>query len=455
MKKTLSIANGAGFWGDRPEVPVRLMKNGGFDVLTLEYLAELTMSILAAQKKLDPALGYVREFPDFIKKATGLIKKNRKIKIITNAGGLNPIACAKVVAHNLVGDGIKDLKIGVVFGDDILGVMPDLVNNKKLNHMDTGLPIDSIASKIISANVYFGADGIIKCLREGADIVITGRVADASLTLAPCINAFDWDPQNFDLMSAGMIAGHLIECGAQVSGGNYSGVKNFSLKAPGYPICQMNSDGTFVITKEKKSDGCVSVGTVSEQLIYEIGDPKHYLTPDVDCDFTKVKLKQKGLNKVLVSNCKGQRASETYKVSIAYDDGYKCSNSLFVYGDHAYEKAKECFEIIRDQIKQEKIQLTNLLPEYLGSGITLPIPSNKLNNSKEIFLRISASATNKDALIKFSKLFAPLVTSGPAGVSGYTGGLPKPHKSLGFWPALLDKKLLTVQTMVKKAGDLI
>ena len=455
MKKTISIANGAGFWGDRPEAPVRLMQKGGFDVLTLEYLAELTMSILAAQKKIDPNMGYVKEFPDFIKKITGLIKKNKKIKFITNAGGLNPLACAKVVSQNLVNDGIKDLRIGVVFGDDILGMVPDLVSKKQLKHMDTGMTIDKVAPKIISANVYFGADGIVKCLREGADIVITGRVADASLTLAPCIDAFNWDPQDFDLMAAGMIAGHLIECGAQVSGGNYSGIRNFSLKSPGYPICHMNSDGTFVITKEKKSDGCISVGTVSEQLIYEIGDPKHYLTPDVDCDFTSVNLKQKSANTVLVSNCKGRKATDTYKVSIAYDDGYKCSNTLFVYGKQAYLKAKECYEIICDQIKQEKILLNNIFVEYLGSGDTLSIPTNKLIDSKEIFLRISASANNKESLVRFSKLFAPLVTSGPAGVSGYTGGLPKPQKLLGFWPSLLDKKLVSVQTMVKSAGDLI
>ena len=455
MKKTISIANGAGFWGDRPEVPVRLMRNGGFDVLTLEYLAELTMSILAAQKKVDPAMGYVKEFPDLIKRISSDIKKNRKIKIITNAGGLNPIACAKAVAQNLVSDGIKDLKIGVVYGDDILGMIPDLVSKKHLKHMDTGLSIDTVASKIISANVYFGSDGIVKCLEEGADIVITGRVADASLTLSPCIHAFGWDPKNYDLMSAGMIAGHLIECGAQVSGGNYSGKRNYTLKSPGYPICQMNSDGTFVISKEKKSDGCISVGTVSEQLIYEIGDPNHYLTPDVDCDFTSVKLKQKAANSVFVSGSKGQKATDTYKVSIAYDDGYKCSNTLLLYGDNSYAKAQECFAIIKDQIKQEKILLRELYPEYLGSGVTLPIPTNKIKDSNEIFLRISASATNKDALMKFSKLFAPLVTSGPAGVSGYTGGLPKPQKMLGFWPSLLDKKLLEVQTMVKKAVDLV
>lgn len=455
MKKTITIANGAGFWGDRPEAPVRLMQKGGFDVLTLEYLAELTMSILAAQKKADPAMGYVKEFPDLIKKITGDIKKNRKIKIITNAGGLNPLACAKAVAQNLVIDGIKDLKIGVVFGDDIFGNIPDLVKKKYLKHLDTGLSVDAIAPKIISANVYFGADGIVNCLREGAEIVITGRVADASLTLAPCIDAFNWDIQNYDLMSAGMIAGHLIECGVQVSGGNYSGFKNFTLKSPGYPICLMNSDGTFTITKEKKSDGCVSVGTVSEQLIYEIGDPKHYLTPDVDCDFTSVSLTQRGINSVMVKNAKGQKPTDTLKVSIAYDDGYKISNSLLVYGYNAYEKAQECFSIIKNQVKQEKIQLSHLLPEYLGSGITLNIPTSKLNKSKEIFLRISASATNKDSLIRFSKLFAPLVTSGPAGVSGYTGGLPKPQKSLGFWPALLDKKLCTVQTQVKKAGDFL
>jgi hypothetical protein len=454
MKNTISIANGAGFWGDRAAVPVRLIENGGFDYLTLEYLAELTMSILAAQKKADPLMGYVKDFPDLIKKVCKSLQK-KKIKIVTNAGGLNPIACAKAVAKNLVDGGLRDLKVGVVFGDNILEKLPQLISKNLLKHMDTNQSIKSIASKIISANVYFGADGIVKCLQEGADIVITGRVADASLTLGPCIHEFNWDTQNNDLMAAGMIAGHLIECGAQVTGGNYSGKKDFTLKSPGYPIAKINADGTFVITKEKKTDGRVSIGTVSEQLIYEIGDPKNYFTPDVICDFTSVQLQQKGKDEVLVSHCNGKKATNTLKVSIAYDDGYKCTNTLLLYGIHAYEKAKECFEIIEHQIKKEKIKLKDLLPEYLGSGNTLPIPTNKLNDSKEIFLRISAAADNKEDLIKFSKLFAPLVTSGPAGVSGYTGGSPKPQKLLGFWPALLEKKLVTVETEVKKAGDFI
>jgi len=352
-----------------------------------------------------------------------------------------------------VDGGLSHFKVGVVFGDDILEQLPQLMKKKLLNHMDTNLSIQTIASKIISANVYFGADGIVKCLQEGADIVITGRVADASLTLGPCIHAFDWDAQNSDLMAAGMIAGHLIECGAQVSGGNYSGRKNFSLKSPGYPIAKMNADGTFLITKEKNTDGCVSVETVSEQLIYEIGDPQKYFTPDVICDFTSVQLKQMGKDKVFVYGCKGQTASNTLKTSIAYDNGYKCSNTLFVYGQKAYEKAKECFEIIQYQVKQEKIKLKNLFPEFLGSGNTLVIPVNKVMESKEIFLRVSAASDQKEELMKFSKLFAPLVTSGPAGVSGYTGGLPKPQKSLGFWPALLDKKYVKVETIVKKARD--
>lgn len=452
MKKTISIANGAGFWGDRATVPVRLIENGGFDVLTLEYLAELTMSILGAQKKVDSQMGYVKDFPDLIKKVSSTLKK-KKIKIITNAGGLNPIACAKAVAKNLVEGGLGNCKVGVVFGDDILERLPNLISKNLLKHMDTNRSIKTIAPKIISANVYFGADGIVKCLQEGADIVITGRVADASLTLAPCIHAFNWDTKNSDLMAAGMIAGHLIECGAQVSGGNYSGKKNFTLKSPGYPIAKINADGTFLITKEKNTDGCVSIGTVSEQLIYEIGDPKKYFTPDVICDFTSVQLKQTGKDKVLVYNCRGQKATNTLKVSIAFDNGYKCTNTLMIYGNQAYEKAKECFEIIEDQVKQEKINLKGLLSEYLGSGNTLPIPVNKIMQSKEIFLRISAAADQKEDLLRFSKLFAPLVTSGPAGVSGYSGGLPKPQKLLGFWPALLDKKLVTAETIVRRAGD--
>ena len=296
----LRIANGAGFLGDNLNAPRLLVENATVDYLTLEYLAELTMSILAYQRGKEPETGYARDFLDVLKSLVPALRSQRQLKIVTNAGGANPVACAKAAGKILSEAGMPDVRIGVVTGDDVLPkiVMQDILLDPSVNprpvcrfeNLDTGQPLSELQARIASANAYFGARPIVDALADDAQIVITGRVADASLTVGPAMYEFrrKWDDWNF--LAGASVAGHLIECGAQVTGGLYRHWQNLNLAEVGYPIAEINDDGSCVITKPDGSGGVVNRHTVAEQLVYEIGDPARYMTPDVIVDFTTVEV---------------------------------------------------------------------------------------------------------------------------------------------------------------------
>src|SRR5260221_3321657 len=319
---TIRIANGAGFLGDNLDAPRRLVEAAEVEYLTLEYLAELTLSILARLREKDPAAGYAADFVMVLGSLCPALGRQSVLRIVTNAGGMNPRACAQAVAHVLTAAGLDDVTCGVVEGDDLLARLGEIqAAGCLLENLDTGQPLSELRAPIVSANAYLGARPIVAALDGGARIVITGRVADASLTVGPAIHKFGWDWDDWNRLAGASVAGHLIECGAQVTGGLYRHWQNLNLTNVGYPIAEVDYDGAATITKPAGTAGVVNRHTVAEQLVYEIGDPAHYLTPDVDVDFTTVELMEAGADRVLVRSATGRPAPETLKLSLAYRAG--------------------------------------------------------------------------------------------------------------------------------------
>ena len=438
----IRIGNGCGFWGDNPDAPVLMTRSGRLDYLTLEYLAELTMSILARQKQRDPQAGFAGDFIDVLENLIPVLQTQPNLKIITNAGGMNPQACSAKARAILAKGGLEKV-VATVTGDDLLPRLDQLLaEGHRLINMDTGQELAAIRERVVSANAYLGAWGIVEALRQGADIVITGRVADASLTVAPAVHEFGWNWQDWNRLSAATVAGHLIECGAQATGGLWCNWKDApDLANVGYPIADINADGSFLITKPANTGGAVNRETVAEQLLYEVGDPAVYLTPDVVADFTSVFLTETGPDMVRIENAHGLPATDSYKVSIAYRDGYSASGTLVIAGPKALEKAKLAGQMILDRVKRAGYELERSNIECLGSGDCVPGVLLAARNPPEVVLRVAVHDFRKAAVERFAKEFAPLVTSGPPGVTGYTTGRPPVREVFAYWPALIAKSV--------------
>jgi hypothetical protein len=439
--KSIRIGNGCGFWGDSVDAPIRLVEHGRLDYLTLEYLAELTMSILALQKQRDPQAGFATDFLEVLERLTPLLRTQTKLKIITNAGGMNPAACAAKARAILDAAGLRDRIVGVVSGDDLLPRLDELLaDGHSLAHLDTNETLAPIRERVVSANAYLGAPAIVSALHQGASIVITGRIADASLTLAPAVHELGWAWNDWNRLSAGTVAGHLIECGAQATGGLWCNWEEAEdLAGVGYPIAELEPSGTFILTKPEGSGGRVNTETVAEQLLYEVGDPAAYLTPDVTADFTSVKLTQAGPDRVRVETERGLPATDSYKVSIAYRDGYTASGMLVVAGPKAIAKARTCGAIVLERLKSAGLQLQHANIECLGSGACAPGVIAAPDELPEVVLRISVRDARKAAVERFTKELAPLVTSSPPGITGYTTGRPIVREVFAYWPALIAK----------------
>ena len=439
--KQVRVGNGCGFWGDNLDAPILLAESGRLDYLTLEYLAELTMSILAAQKQRDPQAGFAGDFLDVLERLVPLLIAQPQLKIITNAGGINPTSCAQRARVIVERGGLKDCRIATVTGDDLLPRLDQLLAaGHPLTNLDTGAPLTSVRDRIVSANAYLGAGPIVSALQRGARIVVTGRVADASLTVAPAVHEHGWAWEDVDMLCAGTVAGHLIECGAQATGGLWCNWQDApDLASVGYPIAEIESDGTVRITKPPDTGGTVNIETVSEQLLYEVGDPVAYLTPDVTADFTTVKLRQVGDNVVQIEKARGKPATSTYKVSIAYRDGFTSSGTLLVAGPEASCKAKRCGEMLLDRLRRVGLEFERSNIECLGAGAAVPGVITATADSPEVMLRVAVHDARRSAVERFTKEFAPLVTSGLPGVSGYTTGRPPVREVFAYWPALIDK----------------
>ena len=453
--KTVRIANGSAFWGDSQEAPLELLTGGPLDYLTLDYLAEITMSILQKLRARDPRAGYAHDFPGVVRRGAREIVE-RGVKVITNAGGINPAACRDAVAAALHAAGYGGrLKIGVVTGDDILPRLDEFLDRGiELANLDTGEPLSTVRSRAQSANVYFGASPIAEALRRGADIVITGRCNDAALALGPMMREFGWKTNEWDRIAAGTVAGHVIECGAQCTGGNcqvdwetmpdYAGI--------GYPILEAASDGTFVVTKHPATGGRVTVAGVTEQLLYEIGDPRSYITPDGIADFTTIQLEQQGPDRVRASGIKGRPATEFYKVSISYSAGYKAVGTLVYSWPDAYRKARAADQVLRERFRRLGLKLDALHSEFVGvNACHGEISGEPAGDLAEVALRIGARSMEKTSLERFLKELAPIALNGPPSVTGLNAGRSKVDEIIAYWPALLPKNLAAQRVEVTEA----
>jgi len=455
VTRTVRIASGQGFWGDWLEAPIRQVQGGPIDYLMMDYLAEVTMSIMQKQRARDPALGYAKDFVPLMRKLLpDLVARN--IRVTANAGGVNPMACAEAVADVAGELGLAGrVKIAVVSGDDILDRLEDLERRgHPFRNMDTGEPLETVGSAVQSANVYLGAWPIVQALDQGAHIVITGRVTDTGLTLAPMLHAFKWGKADWDRLATGTVAGHIIECGAQCSGGNclVDWERIPRMDDPGYPIVEARSDGTFTVTKHPGTGGRVSVATVTEQLLYEMGDPHSYITPDCVADFTTIRLHQEGRDRVRVEGVRGGPATDFLKVSISYSWGYKAVGTLVYAWPDALKKARKADRILRARLGRLGLEFDEILTEFVGVNATHGRLAGEVNpDIPEVQLRIGVRARERGPVERFSRELAPLILNGPPSVTGFAGGRPKVEEIVAFWPALIPKSEIHAEVITVEA----
>jgi len=443
MKSKIRIAAGQGFWGDLPDAPLRQVEGGPIDYLMLDYLAEVTMSIMQKQKARDPRAGYARDFVPLMKQILPACVE-RDIRVTANAGGVNVAGCAAAVRDAARELGLAGkLKIGIVTGDDILDQIDDLLaRGIELRNMDTDEPLQSVRDRIQSANVYLGAAPIVEALNHGARVVITGRATDTGLTLAPMIHEFGWASDDWDKLAAGTIAGHIIECGAQCSGGNcqYEWQSIPDLANVGFPIAEASADATFVITKHDGTGGRVNVQSVKEQLVYEMGDPHEYITPDCVADFTTIRVADDGTDRVRVFGIKGRPATEFLKVSISYSAGYKAVGTLVYSWPDADAKAQAADKILRARLERLDLRFDQILTEFVGANATHGrLAGEPSPDLAEVQLRVGVRGDDRNAIERFTKEIAPLILTGPPGVTGFAGGRPKVEEIVAYWPALIPK----------------
>jgi len=452
---TVRVAGGQGFWGDWLEAPYRQVTGGPVDYLMMDYLAEVTMSILQKQKSRDPARGYATDFITQMERILPTIVQ-RGIKVTANAGGVNPRACAMAVAAAARKLGLNGkLTIGVVTGDDLLGRLDGLLaRGHDLKNLDTGRPLKDVRDQVLSANAYLGAGPVVEALQRGAQVVITGRVTDTGLTLGPLMHAFGWTSDAWDQIAAGTVAGHIIECGAQCSGGNclYDWKRIPDMANIGYPIVEARADGTFDIVKHPRTGGRIDIASVTEQLVYEMGDPRAYITPDGVADFTTIQLNQVSKDRVKVSGVRGKPATDKLKVSVAYFYGYKAVGTLVYAWPDALAKAKAADLILRQRLDDLGLKFEAIHTEFVGADAThgpLALKDVDVAAIPEVQLRVGVRARDEAPVDRFTREIAPLILNGPPSVTGFAGGRPKPEEIVAYWPALIDKK------MVQPAVELI
>lgn len=451
MKQKVRVASGQGFWGDLLTAPVDQVRLGQTDYLMLDYLAEVTMSIMQKQRARDPKSGYARDFVSLMREILpDCVEKD--IKVLSNAGGVNVEGCAEAIADAARELGLSGVKIGVVTGDDIMPRLDEFLDNGvEINNMDTGEPLSAIRDQVQSANVYLGARPLVEALGQGAQVVVGGRLTDTGLTLAPLMHEFGWTFDDWDKVAAGTIAGHIIECGAQASGGNcqFDWQSIPDMANVGFPIVEASPNGEFVITKHDGTGGRINVPSIKEQLLYEMGDPKSYITPDVVADFTSIHLADDGKDRVKVFGITGNPNTEFYKVSIAYTGGWKAVGTLVYSWPDAYEKAEAADKILRARLEKLGLKFDVILTEFVGASAThgglVGAPSK---DAPEVQLRFGVRGQSKADVERFTKELAPLILTGPPGVTGFAGGRPKVEEIMAYFPALIPKSLIETQVKV-------
>jgi len=449
VKKKIRIANASGYWGDDLSAMKRQLTGGPLDYITMDFLAEITMSILQRQKKKNPELGYAVDFLDQLQVCLPLIVK-KKVRVISNAGGINPIGMGRKIIEMAKSMGL-DVKVGIVYGDNIVDQLYELsAAGERFINMETGEDFFRVRSRISSANIYLGAEPLVKALEAGCHIIVTGRVTDTGLTLAPMIHEFGWSMDDWDKMAAGIVAGHIIECGAQATGGNITDwheVKDYH--NIGYPIIEMMSSGEFFVTKHKNTGGMVSEKTVKEQLVYEMGDPSNYISPDGVARFDSIQLEEVGKDRVRVFGIKGKPEPDHLKVSMSYEDGWKASGAVLVSGPETYKKARIISDIFWKKLKHT-YEATHT--SMIGSGSIWPAHLSK-GESNEILLRFGVRDRDINKVRDFGKALSTLILSGPAGMAVTTGGRPKPSLVIAYWPALMHRSRVKAKVLVVDTRD--
>ncbi|GGC68063.1 acyclic terpene utilization AtuA family protein [Chelatococcus reniformis] len=448
--KTIRIGGASGFWGDTAISTPQLLKGGDLDYLVFDYLAEITMSIMARARAKDPSAGYAHDFVGAIARELRTLSE-KKIKVIANAGGVNPVACARALEAKIAEAGY-DLKVGVVVGDDLLGRADEF---KATKEMYSGQPMPA---KLWSMNAYLGGRPIAAALDAGADIVITGRCVDSAVTLGAAIHAFGWTERDLDQLAGASLAGHIIECGAQATGGLHTDWETTGdWSNIGYPVAEVAADGSFVVSKPAGTGGLISFATVAEQMLYEIGDPRAYLLPDVTCDFTQVRIEEVGPDLVKVSNAKGLPATDSYKVSATYQDGFRVGMYITIGGLDAARKAEKVADsVIR---RCEAIyKSTNLPPftetsvEVIGAEASYG-PHSRARAAREVILKVAAKHPDAKALEILVRELTSSGTSMSPGISGMGGNRPKVMPVVRLFSCLVDKH--AVQTTVEVAGKAV
>jgi hypothetical protein len=440
VKQRVIIANSSGFWGDDPTAARRQVEGGPVDYLVMDFLAEVTMAILQKQHARRPDTGYTA---DFLLQMRDILPAcvARGIRVITNAGGVNPLGCRAAVEALAKELGLTDrVKVAVVLGDDLYPNLDGLLTSgEPLVNMDTGRPLAEIRARVLSANAYIGAAGLVKALDLGANIIIAGRVTDAAVTLAPMMHEFGWSPTDWDRMAAGVIAGHIIECGAQATGGNFTDwplVKSY--KHMGFPIVEAEPDGSFVVTKHPNTGGLVSVHTVSEQIVYEIGPPS-YLTPDVVARFDSVQLTQDGPDRVRVTGARGEPAPEKLKVSISYQNGWRAFGRLIVSGPDTLAKANKVVDAFWDAAGGRGFY-DQALHQFIGWNACHPPLAT--SEPGEVLLQFAVRDQDERKInTRFAPQLVPRVLSTVPGISYIADqGRPRVSEVIGFWPALVSRE---------------
>ncbi|WP_095148809.1 acyclic terpene utilization AtuA family protein [Pseudomonas sp. Irchel s3a18] len=438
MNKTVRIGCASAFWGDTSTAAAQLVEGAQLDYLVFDYLAEITMSLLAGARLKDPQAGYATDFVEVLGPLLGRISQ-QSIRVISNAGGVNPLACAAALQSACDAAGVP-LKIAVLLGDDLQPQFKQLAT-RGVQEMFSGAPLPPMC---VSTNAYLGAPGIVEALRQGADIVITGRVVDSAVVSAALVHEFGWSWQDYDKLAQAALAGHIIECGAQCTGGNFTDWRAVpDYEHIGFPVVEVGADGQFTVGKPEGSGGLVTPLTVGEQLLYEIGNPRAYLLPDVVCDFSQVKLQQHGHNCVQVHGAKGLPPSAQYKVSATYPDGFRCTASCLIAGIDAVAKARRVSDAIIARTSEMFSQrgwapYSEVNIELLGSEATYG-PHGQRQDSREVVIKLAVRHPNKQALILFSREIAQAATGMAPGLTGIVGGRPTVYPLIRLYSFLIDK----------------
>jgi Acyclic terpene utilisation family protein AtuA len=445
MADVLRIGCGCGFWGDSAAGPAQLVAHGNIDVLVLDYLSEITLSLLARARRKRPELGYTPDFISEVMRPLAAQIAARGIKVVANAGGVNPQACRDALQKTLDELGVR-LSVAVVLGDDI-SAQVDLLRSAGVTDMEGGGPLPR---QVISANAYLGAFPIAQALAAGADVVVTGRCADSSMALAPLIHAFGWQPCDFDKLAMGSLAGHIIECGPQATGGIFTDWRASAADWDdiGYPIVECSADGSFVVSKAPATGGLVSAATVAEQITYEVHDPARYILPDVVCDFSAVTLADLGGDRVRVGGARGLPATPTYKASLTYADGFRCTTTLMIVGAEAAQKAAAVGAAILKRTRRmfrergwEDYRAVSI--EVLGAE-SMYGPHARAGDTREVILKIAVSHASEAPLELFTREIFPAATSMAQGITGFAGGRPAVQPVVRLASCLIPKSSVPV-----------